>query len=207
MPHATLSRLTFVGVLAMGLAACAQQTQVTSQWHGERNGLPADQVLVVSLSQDLNIRRSFEDMMVDRLAGTGNNAWASSREMDTSAPVDRESLTKVVQATGANLVTVTRVADLQIQVGKTGESAGVRVQRRDQTPLDFFRYDYEFFEDTQYLVPERAVTLQTDVFHGENGILLYSIETVIPPRETRFEISNEAAKAIATRLRRDGLIR
>jgi hypothetical protein len=207
VPRASLSRLVLAGLLAISLAACAQQTRVTSQWYGERSGLPADRVLVVSMSQDLNIRRSFEDMVVDRLAGTGNTSWASSREMDTSAPVDRESLTKVVQATGANLVTVTRLVDQEIQVGKAGEAAGVRVQRKDQTPLDFFRYDYEFFEDPQYLVPERAVSLQTDVFHGGNGTLLYRIETVIPPRETRFEISNEAAKAIVARLRRDGLVR
>lgn len=207
MLHARSSRLALAGLLAMSLAACAQQTRVTSQWYGERGGLPADRVLVVSMSRDLNIRRSFEDMVVDRLSSTGNSAWASSREMDTSAPVDHESLTRVVQATGANLVAVTRLLDQQVQVGKTGEAAGVRVQRKDQTPLDFFRYDYEFFEDPQYLVPERALTLQTDVFHGANGTLLYRIETVIPPRETRIEISNEAAKAIAARLRRDGLVR
>lgn len=207
MRHAQLSRLAVAGLLAMLLAACAQQTRVTSQWYGERSGLPADRVLVVFMSRDLNIRRSFEDMVVDRLAGSGNTAWASSREMDTSIALDRESLTQVVQATGANLVTVSRILDQQVRVGTTGEAAGVRVQRKDQTPLDFFRYDYEFFEDPQYLVPEHEVTLQTDVFHGVNGTLIYRIETVIAPRDTRFEISNEGAKAIAARLRRDGLIR
>ena len=207
MPHPILSRFAFAGLLAALLAACAQSTRVTSTWHGERNGLPADRVLVVSMSKDLNIRRSFEDMLVERLASTGNTSWASSREMDTSATLDRETLTRVVQVTGANLVMVTRLQDQRVQIAKTGEAAGVKVQRKDQTPLDFFRYDYEFFDDPQYLVPERTITLSTDVFHGENGALLYRIETVIPPLESRLEISNEAAKAIAARARRDGLVR
>ncbi len=207
MPHPIPPRLAFAGLLAALLAACAQSTQVTSTWHGERSGLPADRVLVVSMSKDLNVRRSFEDMLVERLTSTGNTAWASSREMDTSATLDRETLTRVVQATGANLVMVTRLLDQRVQIAKTGEAAGVKVQRKDQTPLDFFRYDYEFFEDPQYLVPERTMTLSTDVFHGENGALLYRIETVIPPLGSRLEISNEAAKAIAARARRDGLVR
>jgi hypothetical protein len=56
-------------------------------------------------------------------------------------------------------------------------------------------------------VSASAVTLSTDVYGVESGRLLYSMDTVIPARESRLEIIDEAARSIAERLRKDGLVR
>jgi hypothetical protein len=195
------------GLVALALAGCSQPVRVDSTWHGEKVAAPLDQVLVVSVTPDLNGRRIFEDLLVEQLARGGNTAWASSRKMDNTRPLHRDGVEQAVRETGATLVVVTRLVEVDLSMSEQGERGSLKVQRRHETPLDFFRYDYEVVEPTSELVPASAVTLSTDVYGVENGRLLYSMDTVIPARESRLEIIEEASRSIADRLHRDGLVR
>ena len=195
------------GLLAVMLVGCSQPVRVDSTWHGEAVSAPLDPVLVVSVTPDLNGRRMFEDLLVEQLARGGNTAWASSRKMDNTKPMHRDGVEQAVRDTGAMLVVVTRLVEVDLSVSEQGERGSMKVQRRHETPLDFFRYDYEVVEPTSQLVPASAVTLSTDVYGVESGRLLYSMDTIIPARESRLEIIDEAARSIAGRLRRDGLVR
>jgi hypothetical protein len=194
-------------LLALVLAGCSQPVRVDSTWHGERVEAPLDRVLVVSVTPDLNGRRTFEDLMVEQLARSGSTAWASSRKMDNTRPLQREGVEQAVRETGAMLVVVTRLVEVDLSISEQGERGSMKVQRRHETPVDFFRYDYKVIEPTSGLVPASAVTLSTDVYGVEKGRLLYSMDTIIPARESRLEIIDEAARSIAGRLRKDGLVR
>jgi len=194
-------------LLALVLAGCSQPVRVDSTWHGERVTAPLDRVLVVSVTSDLNGRRTFEDLLVEQLARGGNTAWASSRKMDNARPLQREGVEQAVRETAATLVVVTRLVEVDLSISEQGERGSMKVQRRHDTPVDFFRYDYKVVEPTSELVPASAVTLSTDVYGVESGRLLYSMDTIIPARESRLEIIDEAARSIAGRLRKDGLVR
>ena len=189
------------------LGACTQPTRVTSTWHDDAPAAVPAGVLVVGVGRDLTNRRTFEDLLSGRLRDTGNEAWASSRHMAGNAPLQRETVAAAVDATGAGLVVVARLQHQDVEVTQTGERDSVKVQRRRETPLDFFRYDYETLETPTYLATEAAVTLAADVYAVDSGKLLYTIDVVIPPRETRYEIMDEAARAIEKRLRRAGLVK
>ena len=195
------------GLLALALVGCSQPVRVDSTWHGARVAAPLDPVLVVSVTTDLNGRRMFEDLLVEKLARGGSTAWASSRKMDNSIPLQRDNVERAVRETGAMLVVVTRLVEVDLSVSEQGERGSVKVHRRHETPLDFFRYDYEVVEPTSALVPASAVTLSTDVYGVESGRLLYSMDTIVPARESRLEIIEEASRSIAGRLRKDGLVR
>ena len=195
------------GLLALMLGGCSQPVRVDSTWHGERVAAPLDRVLVVSVTSDLNGRRMFEDLVVEQLVRGGSTAWASSRKMDNARPLQREGVEQAVRETGAMLVVVTRLVEVDLSISEQGERGSMKVQRRHETPVDFFRYDYKVVEPTSALVPASAVTLLTDVYGVEKGRLLYSMDTIIPARESRLEIIDEAARSIAERLRRDGLVR
>jgi len=207
LSYQRLGSLAVAASAALLFSGCAQSVKVASEWHGERSGLPADKALVIAVTPDLNSRRRFEDLVAQRVSGEQTRAWASSRKMDTQAPLRRETVQEAVDRTGARLVIVTRLVNADLDVREAGEPGSIRARRRYDTPLDFFRYDYEITERDIYLVPTAAVSLSTDVYDVRSGTLLYSVDTVIPPRETRLEIMSEAARAVADRLRRDGLIR
>ena len=200
-------RITLAALLALLLAGCSQPTRVASAWHGEPVGAPADQVMVIAVSPDLNGRRMFEDLLVGLLAQSGNTAWASSRKIDTATPLNREAVERVVQETGATLVVVTRLVDQQLDISEQRGRAEVKVQRRHEVPLDFFRYDYETIEQEPYLLAKSTVHMATDVYGIEAGALLYSIDLIIHAAESREEVMSEATRAIAGRLRKDGLVR
>jgi hypothetical protein len=112
-----------------------------------------------------------------------------------------------VNSTGARLVVVARLEHQDVAITETGERDSVKVQRRSETPLDFFRYDYEVVAAPTYLATEAAVSLAADVYSVSAGRLLYTIDVVIPPRDTRYEIMDEAARAIEKRLRRAKLVK
>jgi len=210
MPQVTHHRFFLaatLGLLLMLLSGCAQNTRTASTWHGDRISKPADRILIVAVSNDLTYRRMFEDLVVRELAAGGNTAWASSRRIDTTATLNRESVAQAVRDTGATLVVVTRLAHQETEFVESREQGGIKARRLQATPLDFFRYDYTLVEPTDYLVAESAVSVATDVYGVESGGLVYSIDTSVPPRDTRIEIIDEAALAIAARLRRDGLVR
>ena len=189
------------------LAACAQPTRVASTWHTDAPAVTPEGVLVVGLGHDLTNRRTFEDLLAGRLRDTGNQAWASSRHTDNSVPLQRETVAAAVAETGAGLVVVTRLEHQDVAVMETGERDSVKVQRRSETPLDFFRYDYKVVAAPTYLATEAAVTLTADVYSVPAGRLLYTIDIIIPPRDTRYEIMDEAARAIEKRLRRAKLVK
>lgn len=189
------------------LSGCAQNTRVAATWHGEPVTEPADRVMVVAVSSDLTNRRMFEDLVVRELAAGGNTAWASSRRIDSATPLQRESVAQAVRDTGANLVVVTRLSHQETDFVESRTQGDFQTSRRRNTPLDFFRYDYTIIESASYLVAQSTVNLATDVYRVDSGELIYSLDTLIPPRETRLEIIDEAALAIAARLRKDGLVR
>lgn len=189
------------------LGACAQPVRVASTWHTDAPATAPEGVLVVGLGRDLTNRRTFEDLLAGRLRDAGNQAWASSRHTDNTAPLQREAVAAAVNATGAGLVVVTRLEHQDVAVTESGERDSVKVQRRSETPLDFFRYDYEVVTAPTYLGTQAAVTLAADVYSVASGRLLYTIDIVIPPRDTRYEIMDEAARAIDERLRRAKLVK
>lgn len=189
------------------LGACAQPTRVASTWHADAPAVAPEGVLVVGIGRDLTNRRTFEDLLAARLRDAGNQAWASSRHMDNTAPLQRETVAAAVSETGAGLVVAARLEHQDVAVTETGERESVKVQRRRETPLDFFRYDYEVLATPTYLETQAAVSLAADVYSVDAGKLLYTIDIVIPPRDTRYEIMDEAARTIERRLRRAKLVK
>ncbi|NGP54106.1 hypothetical protein [Thioalkalivibrio sp. XN8] len=207
MPAKFIARfLLGLSALAM-LAACAAPTRVGSTWHATAPAEPPAGILVVGVGRDLTNRRTFEDLLAGRLREAGNEAWASSRHTDNAVPLDRESVAAAVTATGAQLVVVARLEHQQIELTEAVGRDSIKVERRRDTPLDFFRYDYKVLEGSSYVSTEASVALAADVYGVADARLLYTIDVVIPPRETRYEIMDEAARAIEKRLRRAGLVR
>ncbi|MGD9388289.1 MAG: hypothetical protein PVI87_08700 [Gammaproteobacteria bacterium] len=207
MPAKPLLRF-LAGLCALGLlAACAQTTRIHSTWHAEPPAEAPAGVLVVGIGRDLTNRRTFEDLLAGRLRDAGNQAWASSRHMDNAGPIARETVAVAVESTGAGMVVVARLEHQQVEVTETTGRDSVKVERRRETPLDFFRYDYKVVEASSYIGTEASVALAADVFSVADGRLLYTIDIVIPPLETRYDIMDEAARAIDKRLRRAGLVR
>jgi len=202
-PH----RATVIAVI-IALGACARPTSVSSTWQEIRQSPahPYDKILVVGISDDSNQRRRFENLMLGRLQKPGTTVWASHQSMQPDRDLNRATVTALVKQTGATAVIVTRLADQKISTEEVDARTGHKTRRKGENPVNFFRYDYDEYEEPAYLVVKNTVSLITDLYETKEGRLLYSIETTTHDKESGMEIIDEATSAIVARLRRDGLI-
>jgi len=200
-------RVTVIAAI-IALSACARPTAVSSTWqeHRQSPAHPYDKILVVGISDDSNQRRRFENLMLSRLQKSGTTAWASHQAMQPGTALNRETVAALVEQTGATAVIVTRLADQKISADKVDARTGHKTRRKSANPVNFFRYDYDEYEEPAYLVVKNTVSLTTDLYETKEGRLLYSIETTTYDKESGLEIIDEATSAIVGRLRRDGLV-
>jgi hypothetical protein len=219
-----LAALLPAAFLLLSLAACSRPTQVSSTWHEHRaSGRPYTKILVVGVSESSGQRRRFENAMKAVLERSGNTAWTSHRNMPTDAPLERDSVAKIVESTGADSVIVTRLVNHEVTGEEVELKTGARAKSGQKKTTDFFQYDYnvqtdynvgqqdfrdkDTYERAGYLVVKSTVTLSTDIYETGQGNLIYSVETTTYEKESEFEIIDEATRAIGGRLKTDGLVR
>lgn len=197
--------LTLLGLA--GLSACSRPTQIESTWHEPvRSSRLFDTVLVLGISENARQRRRFENTMVMKLEKVGVTAVASHHSMDPDVELGRDTVAKVVESTNATAVMVTRLVSHDVTSEEVEERTEIKTRRRSDTPLDFFRYDYDEYQEEAYLVVKSTVRLNTDIFQTVNGKLIYTIETTTYDKETGFEILDEVTTAIIRAMQKDGLI-
>jgi hypothetical protein len=205
-------RILATSVTCIALAAllgCSQPTRVTSTWAEQEppDSRTFEKILVVGVTTNANRRRSFEDAVVDHLKARGNNAWASSRVMDVSATLDRESIGQAAESVGADALIATRLISRKVVAEEVDSRTGVKTQRKTGNVVDFFRYDYNEYEEPAYVIPKNTVVLSTDLYETRQGTLIYSLETTTYDKETIYDIIEEVSAAITSRLSRDKLVR
>jgi hypothetical protein len=195
-------------LLLSSLIGCSRPTDVTSTWHEHKaSGRPYGKILVVGITQDSNNRRRFENAMVNALEGSRGTAWASHTRMTREEPLDRESVAKVVAATGADAVLVTRVVSHEVKGEAIDTRTGVATNPESERHYNLYRYDYGEYQQGASLKARTTISLSTDVYESARGELVYSLNTTTYDKETTGDILDEVTVAIAKRLREDRLIR
>jgi hypothetical protein len=102
-------------VLALGLGACTS-TRIVNQWRNPEYAAPRFQrILVVGISKQPSIRRTFEDEFVARLVDTGVDAAPSYRFLTEEGQVDEARLRQAVEQAGADGVIITRLVRVDRQ--------------------------------------------------------------------------------------------
>jgi len=162
---------------------------------------------VVGVSDSLDRRRLFEDRLADALRMAGATAWASSREMPLYEPLNADTLGPVVRRLDAEAVLVTRLVRREVNATEVEARTGVKTRRRSDYAYDFFRYDYEEYQEPAYLEVTNTAGVATDLYDAESAALIYSVETTSYDRENVYQILDDLAPAIVRRLARDDMLR
>src|SRR4029450_10935222 len=94
---------------ALTLAACAS-TELVNQWSNPAYTSPSfKKVMVVGVTKQASIRRSFEDEFVAQLKAAGVNAIPSYLYIPQDGPVGEAVLKQALKETGAEAVMITRL--------------------------------------------------------------------------------------------------
>ena len=107
-------RFCFVLLLAtLGLGSCTS-TQVVQQWSNARySSASFKKVMVVGVTKQASIRRSFEDEFAAQLKAAGVNATPSYLYIPQDGPVGEAVFTRALKAAGADAVIITRLVRAQ----------------------------------------------------------------------------------------------
>jgi hypothetical protein len=101
-------------LLALAAAGCAS-TRVIHQWSNPDFASPPrfKKLMVIGISQQQSIRRSFEDEFVTRLKAAGVDAVPGYRFITEEGPVEEPRLREAVAQAGADATLVTRLVRME----------------------------------------------------------------------------------------------
>ncbi len=212
-----------VGLLVLETVGCATSPiNVEGAWESPRTRTePFDAVLVVAIAPNARARRAFEVTLVNAVASSGEATAVASHTLfpQSTSQLTREIVVNMARTTAADAVLVTRILD---QTVADGQSQGEVVQRRgpsvtishnedwSMTTVISTNYSTEFQEG--YRVYKVDNVLDTLVYEPKAGErLVYRATTWghfdIGPENSIEKGAAVFARAIAARLREDGVIR
>jgi hypothetical protein len=213
MPKAALNIFTRMQLLLPGISlavalmtgACTTSTSVSSKWHDSsyRNG-SFSRVLIVAVTDNTDRRMTFEDAVANDLRSDTTLAWSSSRLMKADTKITEASISEISKQQNADAVIVTRVTSLDVKAVEVKGRTDVVAQRKKGT---IFRYDYVEKEEQSYITSEYETTLTTDVYTSTSSDSIYTVAATATKQETLADVIDVLSDVIASRLRRDGVIR
>jgi hypothetical protein len=121
----SLSLRIFCLAVALSLTACATSTKIVNQWVSPDYASPRfRKIMVIGVSKQPGIRRTFEDEFVTQLKAAGVDAVPSYVYIPEDGQVDEGRLQAAVKQAGADAAIVTRL---------------VRVEKKTQVTPGFYQ--------------------------------------------------------------------
>ncbi len=187
--------------LAIGLAwivtSCASSTKIVNQWVNPEYRAPNFQkILVVGVSKQPSLRRTFEDEFVARLKAEGVDAVPSYRYIPEDGEVAEARLQEALRQAGADAALITRL----VRVEKKTEVVSGFYRPAPALTFGFYRGYTAFWHG--YYEPPRVY--QYDVYISEtslydlkgNQLVWSGIAQTIEPRDIDQEIKRYVDKVV-----------
>jgi len=199
-----LAFLSAAAIAVLALSACGPSSRTISTFDGPVYAGPEfNNVLVLAIADSYNNRAIFERTLVSEITSSGTSATAHYTLTKMDDPIDRPAIEKIVQKGEFDAILITRVLDSNfVSQEKTG-SAATKVTLKDSA---LFRYDYEDLNEPATLELGVNAVISSELFAVASGAKVWAIQSDISD-ETSIDIAVvDAAKIVAQRLRRDGLV-
>jgi len=161
----TLRTPLILGAALALLASCATSSMVSQQSNPDYVGKPFRSVMVVAVTTDDLVRRTFEDRMVALLGKRGLKGIPSYDAIGSRGKVDEPELRRAVAGSGAEGVLVTRVVRVDRESGTVpGATVGIGF--------------YGYWETVQF-APQKVdgpswTVSETRLFDAKNGVLAWT---------------------------------
>ena len=193
-----IRQLTLLLVVAVWLGGCATAPATGDTGSDEQTAF--GNFLVLAISDDYNNRAQFERTVVSNLKKQGADATTYYSAAGGNTPIDRDSVTAVMNAGTYDALLVTRVlaasSDAEMKTG----SAAAKVTRRDSQPLDFFRYDYEELDEPGSLEVRTEATLSVELYRASDSARVWSTELTSRKKDNVGAMIDDVADRVVSML-------
>lgn len=167
---------------------------------------PYSKVMIVGIAQQGTRGREFEEQLVQELSNKRTYAFGYRRAA-SRADVKQEVVEDLLQAQGADAVIFVSARFTSVSTEERGERVDVEAQVRGGGLVDFFRYDYKEYTRPPDSTMRMSLQFVTNLFDVEDDRRVYTLESTTGSAESSSEIIMSEAAEIATRLRKDKMVR
>lgn len=167
---------------------------------------PYSKVMIVGIAQQGTRGREFEEQLVSELSNKRTYAFGYRRAA-SRADVKQEVVEDLLQAQGADAVIFVTARFTSVSSEDRGERVDVESQVRGGGLVDFFRYDYKEYTRPPDSTMRMSLQFVTNLFDVEDDRRVYTLESTTGSAESSSEIIMSEAAEIATRLRKDKMVR
>ena len=192
-----------LGALALMLCACAS-TKLINNWRDSGYaGPPLTKILIIGVTKQSGIRRTFEDIFAEQLRAHHVEAIQSYTLIPDDGEVPQERLAQAVRESSAQGLLITRLVKVDRQ---TQYYPGTYVGPRLGGFYGFYSLAWIGFYDPPQAYTYDVVTSETSLFEAKTNRLLWSgISETFSPQDVKKDTS-EFASVILKALAEQGLV-
>ena len=193
--------------ICMLFIACAA-TKLTNVWTDEAySGAPFANVLVIGVSDQERVRRSFEDKFVKQLKKIGIEAVASAAVIPSDKKLEKKAIASAVERSGVDAVLVTHLLGVDKKDIYHPPSTYYR-----PAPYYYGGYYgyygnvYNYVNSPGYYTNHVLVRLETNLYEVDTEKLIWSGKSETWDPESETQVIDSLIKVVIKNLQKDKLL-
>ena len=162
--------------------------------------------LVIGVAGSYDNRARWERMMASKISAQGASASAYYSIVGGEQEINRDTVINAVRANSIDAVLLTRVQSQESDVTVKRGASTAKVSRKNDRPVDLFRYDYEVLNNPETINVAMTLVLSTELFAANDEKRIWAIESTIADKENVAYLIEDAIDMIVGELSKDHLI-
>ena len=206
------SRIGFIAIAlsSLLLLLSCSTTQTTNTWVSPSyRGSPVSNILVIAVTKDKDLRRSFENKFVQQLKATGVRAFPSSSEMKLDQKIEKEAVLAIVEKLGADSVLMTHLVSLKEQDISTPSATSTQDTPDDYhggTYYEAVAQAYDTSAGAQYNPTRVKVRLESKLYEVKTEKPIWSSESKTIDPQSTMQLFDSAIAAFIKNLQQNKLL-
>ena len=203
-------KLIAVVVFAFLLLLSCSTTQTTNTWvDPSYRGSPVSSVLVIAVTKDANLRRSFENKFVQQLKTAGVRAVSSAAEMPSDQKVEKETVLALVEKLGVDSVLVTHLVSMKEKEVGTPSATSTQATPDDYhggTYYESVAQAYDTSAGAQYNPTRVKVRLESKLYEVKTEKPIWSSQSKTIDPQSTMQLFDSAIAAFVKNLQQNKLL-
>jgi len=166
-----------LSIAALLVLASCTATRTTAQWRDQNVDRRYARILVIGVSEQVILRRSFEDKLVAELQQRGVEATSSASMMPLDQKISRETVKAAIEGKGFDGVLVTHMVgarEEQVYYPPTYYPLAIPHYRRY---YPYYSHVYDYVYEPGYYDRYRVVRLETNLYDTDTENIVWSLQS------------------------------
>ena len=163
-------------------------------------------ILVLAISENYDSRARYERSVAAELRKLGATAMPYYEAVGGKDQISRSKAQELIAEHGFDAVLVTQVRQSKATVDVEQDSAAMKVTRKDDRPIDFFRYDYEELDEPGAMSLLAEATLDTNLHRASDAEIVWSYSWTSKAAENVGLLIDESSRDLVRRMSREKVV-